>query len=235
MSGSTAQRATRRPPHLPFIAGEILLLILFGALTLTVKQHPGPLSGDVGLEQDVQRALLPHAALRDPLEAISALNFPTPTIITLAVIVALFLVLRRWLDAIVVPVAAGVESGTVYELGTWAHRPRPTDHGLTIVQRLHSFSFPSGHVTYAVAVFGLFLFLTFQVRRAIHPALVWTLRVILILLIVLMPISRVLEGEHWPSDTLGGALAGLFWLAIFAHLYLWLRSREPGLLAPDER
>jgi len=55
------------------------------------------------------------------------------------------------------------------------------------------------------------------------------------MLILLMPVSRILEAEHWPSDVLAGALDGLFWLIIFAHLYLWARARWPGLLARDER
>lgn len=222
--------------HLRFLVGEALLLVLLAALALLARRHPGPLNGDVGLERDVQGALLPHHLLSTPIEAISTLNFPVPTIITLAVIVLIFLLLRRWLDAILVPVAAGVSSGATYEISRWVHRPRPSGHGIHIVQVIRStYSYPSGHVAYAVTVFGLFLFLTYQLRHALHPVLVWTLRVILAILIVLMPISRILEGEHWPSDTLGGALDGLFWLVIFAHVYLWSRARWPRLLAHDER
>jgi membrane-associated phospholipid phosphatase len=50
-----------------------------------------------------------------------------------------------------------------------------------------------------------------------------------------MPVSRVLEGEHWPSDTLGGVLFGGFWLIAMSHLYVWARHHWPWSLAPDER
>jgi undecaprenyl-diphosphatase len=224
------------PSHFGFITVEVLLLILIGSLSVIVRGHPGPLVGDVGLEQDVQHAFLHHGVITSGLESISTLNWPQPTAITMAVIVVIFLLLRRWLDTIVAPLAAGASSIATFGLSKWVHRPRPLGHGIHPLQYITStYSYPSGHVVYAVAVFGLFLFLTYQVRHAFHPALVWLIRLVLVLLIVLMPVSRILEGEHWPSDTLAGALDGLFWLVLFSHLYLWMRARWPRLLARDER
>jgi membrane-associated phospholipid phosphatase len=221
--------------HLLFVGGEVLLLVILGVLAVIVKQHPGPLVGDAGLEVDVQKLLL-HSFLAGPIEAISTLNWPKPTAITLGIIIAVFLVLRRWLDAIVVPLSALAGSLGTFELSRWVHRARPSGHGIHPLQVITgTYSFPSGHMQYAVTVFGLFLFLTYQVRRPFHPALIWVIRVVLIAVIVLMPVSRVLEGEHWPSDVLAGALDGLFWLVLFAHLYLWARARWPRLLAADER
>lgn len=224
------------PRHFLFIAGEAAILALLLGLAAIVRQHPGPLPGDAPLEVDVQTALLHRGPLTAGLEMISTLNWPLPTIITLAAITLVFLFLRRWLDVIVVLVAAGVSSVATLGLSDWVHRPRPWGHGVHPLQHITStYSFPSGHVTYAVGVLGLFLFLTWQVRRPIHPAIIWLIRLVLIVVIVLMPVSRVLEGEHWPSDVVGGVLDGLFWLILFAHLYLFARSRWPALLARDER
>jgi membrane-associated phospholipid phosphatase len=235
-AGTPELRGGATPSHVLFAGLEIALLVLLGALALAVRSHPGPLPGDVGLEVGTQHALLHRGLLTDGLEAISTLNWPIPSVITLAIIMAMLLLLRRWLDAMVVPIAAGVESVSTYVLSTWDHRPRPWGHGVHPLQHITStYSFPSGHVAYATAVFGLFLFLTFQVRHAFHPALVWAIRILLIALIVLMPISRIVEGEHWPSDVLAGALDGAFWLVLLAHLYLWARARWPRLLARDER
>jgi undecaprenyl-diphosphatase len=224
------------PRHAGFLGGEIVLLVALGVLAVVVHRHPGPLPSDVGIERGVQGTLLHRGPVTAGLEAISTLNWPLPTIITLAIIAAIFLLLRRWLDVVVAPLAAGASSLGTYALSRWAQRPRPIGHGIHPLQHITgTYSFPSGHVTYAVSVFGLFLFLTYQVRRPMHPALVWAVRIVLVVLLVLMPVSRVLEGEHWPSDTLAGVLDGAFWLVLFAHLYLWMRGHWPRLLARDER
>jgi membrane-associated phospholipid phosphatase len=224
-----------RPKHHLFLAVEACLVLALGTLSLVVRAHPGPLPGDVGLAQTVQRDLLHGGLLTQVIEAVSTLFWPVPTAITLGLIVVIFLALRRWLDAAVALIAALASSNQRLLLSKWVHRPRPYGHGIHLLQHITtSYSFPSGHVTYAVTVFGLFLFLSSQIRRPIHPLLIWAVRVVLVCVIVLMPVSRVLEGEHWPSDTLGGILDGLFWVVLVSHLYLCARSRWPALLAPDE-
>jgi membrane-associated phospholipid phosphatase len=157
-------------------------------------------------------------------------------VITLAIIAVIFLALRRWLDVGIVIVAAAVSDETSYLFNQWVKRPRPRGHHLHILEKIqHFYSFPSGHVVHATVVFGLFLYLTTQVRRPIHPLLIWLIRLLLVALIVLMPVSRMLEGEHWPSDVLGGLLYGAIALMIFTHIYIWMRHRWPRLLARDER
>ena len=47
--------------------------------------------------------------------------------------------------------------------------------------------------------------------------------------------SRVLEGEHWPSDVLGGLLFGGFWLLVGIQVYLAATARWPHLIPPNER
>ncbi len=78
-------------------------------------------------------------------------------------------------------------------------RPRPC-HGLRGVCRqarvLDRFSFPSGHALHAVA-FTL-------IAAAYYPGLALAL----LPFIVLVAVSRVVLGLHYPSDVLAGALLG---------------------------
>jgi undecaprenyl-diphosphatase len=232
----TVESNRDRPEHLLFAAVEAAILLVLGLLAFAVHQHPGPLPGDVVVSQTTQHDLLHHGALTSAIEGVSTLSWPVPTAITLGTIVLVFLLLRRWLDAGLAVLAALVSSNVTFLLSRWVHRPRPSGHGIHPLQHITgTYSFPSGHVAYAVTVFGLFLFLSTQVRRPIHPLLIWAIRVVLLCVIVLTPVSRVLEGEHWPTDALAGLLDGLFWVVLFSHLYLGARSRWPNLLAADER
>ena len=230
----TRHGATRPVRHGAFIAGEAVLLVLAMALAVAVKRHPGPLPEDVPVALGTQHLLLPHHALTNALDAVSTINWPIPSAITLAVVVVLFLLVRRWLDAIAVLVVGGLADASSYVTNEIVRRPRPMGHGLYVLRHIANyFSFPSGHVVHAFAVFGILLFLSYRTRHR-WPWL-WMVRLVLFLLIVLMAPSRVLEGEHWPSDVVEGALYGLFWLVIGTHLYHWARGRWPRLVTADER
>lgn len=233
---SGARRAAGATPHPLFFLAEGLLLLTVLCMAGLFKTRPGPLPGDVGIEKGMQQLVLPHSWLAGPLEAVSTLNWPAPAAITLAIVILLFLLLRRWLDAITVLVCAAVADEVTFLISRYVRRPRPSGHGLHILQVIkHTYSFPSGHVVYSTAIFGLLLFLTYQIRRRLHPALLWVVRLVLLVLIVAMGPSRIIEGEHWPSDVLAGLLFGAFWLALGAHAYMWARRRFPRLLAADER
>ncbi len=207
------------------------LLLLAGlALTAVVRAHPAPLPGDVGAELAVQRAILPHGLLTALVEGVSTINFPLPSALIVATCVALLLVVRRWLDVLItllVVALADASSGLVKLL---AQRPRPSGSGIVVLQHIKdSFSYPSGHVLHATAAFGILLFLTYQVRRP--HWWVYLVRALLIALIVLMGPSRMLEGEHWLSDVVGGLLFGGLWLLVGIEVYYWARRRFPRLSA----
>ena len=93
-------------------------------------------------------------------------------------------------------------------------QPRPLDYAPDRVQPLWEqggYGFPSNHTQSAVVVWG---YLAAQFRRT------W-LWVVAGLLMVLIPLSRVYLGVHFPTDLLGGYVLG----AIVLLLYLRLEPR----------
>lgn len=105
-------------------------------------------------------------------------------------------------------------------------RPRPElfDSGYTA----SFYSFPSGHATVAVGFYGaLALLLAFRFRG-------WRRVAVLLsgaLVVVLIGLSRLYLGVHYPTDVLAGYLSALLWLACVGaalKLYLYLRRPGPG-------
>ncbi|MDQ6635598.1 MAG: phosphatase PAP2 family protein [Gemmatimonadota bacterium] len=91
------------------------------------------------------------------------------------------------------------------------HRPRPT-YGAAYLHG-HTYSFPSGHSMGSIIGYGMLLYLVHHawagrttVRGAAYVATV--------AIILLIGLSRILLGVHYPSDVLGGWAAGLAWMAV---------------------
>ncbi len=103
-------------------------------------------------------------------------------------------------------------------------RPRP-DSSLVEVMRHYNFnSFPSGHVVFFVEYFGFLFFLTYVLlkRGPVRNALLS----ILSLPILLIGLSRIYMGAHWPSDTVGAYLAGGIWLTLMIEVYRRLKAKR---------
>lgn len=117
----------------------------------------------------------------------------------------LFLWLRRfWPDGITILVAGF--GGMLLDEGLKRlfHRQRPE----AVFYHL-GYSFPSGHALSAVVIYGL---LAYWISREVPVRwriVVWTVAVLLMLLV---GFSRVCLAQHYPTDVIGGYLAGVCWL-----------------------
>ncbi len=96
------------------------------------------------------------------------------------------------------------------------HRPRPE----MAVYAEHSFSFPSGHATIAVAFYGFAGYLLMHFARS------WKTKInilfITLLIILLIGFSRIYLGVHYLSDVWSGYLIGTMWLIIAISFSEWL-------------
>ncbi|MBU0961111.1 MAG: LssY C-terminal domain-containing protein [Proteobacteria bacterium] len=100
------------------------------------------------------------------------------------------------------------------------HRPRPE----LSVYAEHSFSFPSGHATIAVAFYGFVCYLLMRFSQS------WQRKVNLffatILLILSIGFSRIYLGVHYISDVWSGFLVGAMWLLIAVSFSEWFRMKR---------
>lgn len=75
-------------------------------------------------------------------------------------------------------------------------------------------SFPSGHALYAACVFGgLAVLATARLRSLPLQLAIWFIAVSLILLV---GVSRIYLGVHYPSDVLAGFSVGIIWVTAVA-------------------
>lgn len=114
--------------------------------------------------------------------------------------------LRRRLEVLGLSMAVGGALLLSQLLKISFHRHRPELPWLTSAS---GYSFPSGHSLISMALYGFLAYLVF--RNSHWPGPGRVLGIGLILLPVLIGISRVYLGVHYPSDVLAGWAVGLAW------------------------
>jgi len=148
----------------------------------------------------------------------------TTVVAAVTLIVLLWLMWKRsWRTAAYWLIAIAGASALNSVIKVALHRARP---GELLYSGWSAFSFPSGHSTVNVVLYG---FLAFLIAREIRPA--WRLVVVLgaATLIFLIAFSRLYLGAHWFSDVLGGLAFGSAWLALLGLSYL---GRQAGRIEP---
>ncbi len=92
----------------------------------------------------------------------------------------------------------------------------------SVIEPVDSLGYPSGHTLGAALVFGGALL---AIPHTLPwPVARWAVRIVCLVLILLIPWSRMRLGVHWPSDVAGGYLFGWGMLAVLWDL-AWRRDR----------
>ncbi|MEW9701657.1 phosphatase PAP2 family protein [Paenibacillus sp. SI8] len=143
----------------------------------------------------------------------------TVVILSLGLIVFLYKVLHHRLElTLLVMILAGTAIFNQI-LKSIFTRERPSLHRLITET---GYSFPSGHSMEAFALYATIAFLLWRhmaTRRGRTTLVVFS-----VCMIVLIGISRIYLGVHYPSDVIGAYFASGFWFAIMVWLFQWYKE-----------
>lgn len=136
------------------------------------------------------------------------------TLLSVIAFLFLWLVLRHRKELLMFLLSVGGSEIWNIIIKNWMQRQRPNTHRLI---EISGFSFPSGH---SMAAFALYGTLTYLLWRHI-PALAGRIAMIVIgvALTLLIGISRIYLGVHYPSDVFGGYLASATWLMLSIYIF----------------
>lgn len=136
------------------------------------------------------------------------------TLLSVIAFLFLWLVLRHRKELLMFLLSVGGSEIWNIIIKNWMQRQRPNTHRLI---EISGFSFPSGH---SMAAFALYGTLTYLLWRHI-PSLAGRIAMIVIgvALTLLIGISRIYLGVHYPSDVFGGYLASATWLMLSIYIF----------------
>ncbi len=200
------------------------------------------LAGEVmqGETAALDRAIL--LSLRDPVDPTHALgpawveetarnvtalgSIVVLSLITLTVLGYLLLLGKRGAALLLLlSVGGGMVLSSLLKMGIARARPDLVPHGDVVFTA----SFPSGHSLLSAVVYLTLgaLLARFAARRRLkaYPLLV------AMALTLLIGVSRVYLGVHWPTDVLAGWCVGAAWAALCWLVALWLQRR--GAVEPS--
>lgn len=241
-ASATAGGEDRRNAHLRHIIEGILWvigLIVLGSAAYYIHMYKGPLPGEVDFSRTVQ-AIHYWPWFLGLLTFLSSLNNIPPSIASVTIVFVFFLLIRWFKDAIFFLLTIGFGNGVNILIGDYVKRPRPSPHLIHVYTPLTFNSFPSGHTEHDVVFYGFLLYLSFtkEVREWRYRWVLIPLQIFAMIAILGIGYSRVLEGEHWVSDVLGGYLSGMLWLFLFIFLYRtftdYVARRQSGKVITEQ-
>lgn len=222
-----ASPTVRHPPWGPIAIAAVMLAGLLLAGGASVLTSGWVVEGDrwllLALRHGSQHGVpVGPSWLPGTVIDITALGSPPITVLVVAATLGFLATLRRWLTFWLV--LGGTLSGSIVILGIklLVSRPRPevTDH----LVRVTSMSFPSGHAASSAIVYLTIAAVLSQIvesregRLFVHAA-AW-------LLVLLIGMTRVYLGVHYPSDVIAGWTFGALWALAWWALGAALRLRR---------
>lgn len=124
------------------------------------------------------------------------------TIPVIIIAVILLLIFRKWEDRMKIGFSLALTVAINQLLKIIIARPRPPLERRLITQS--GYSYPSGHSMVSLCIYGVLIY--FAITKIQNKVLKIIAVSLLTLMILLIGISRIYVGVHYPSDVLGGYL-----------------------------
>lgn len=187
----------------------IIVSIAFLLLTLLVKQYEY-FKIDIYVTKNIQ--IIDQGWFNFLMVWISTVGNIFFGSIILSIFWLYFILVKRFRESLMLLVSSFGALFLSEILKTLVNRPRPDPDLINQASRFtESDSFPSGHVMFAMGLYGFLFFLSyseFKKGKLRNLAIGG-----LFSLIFLMGLSRIYLGAHWLSDVLGAYLLGFMWLS----------------------
>lgn len=142
-------------------------------------------------------------------------------ILSVFLIFFLYMVLKHRLELILF-VAAVMGTAIINQLlKQFFHRARPDFHRLI---EIGGYSFPSGH---AMSAFTVYVMISFLLWRHISSRAGRSILLFFsVIMILIIGISRIYLGVHYPSDIIGGYLASGVWVSIAIFFFQYYKEKR---------
>jgi undecaprenyl-diphosphatase len=188
-----------------------------------------------GFDEAVMRWIGQHQSAGMQAAMLEVTSLGTGTVVAMIVLVAgLFLWLNQHKHSAILLVVAtlgGIVLNGLLKIGFDRPRPQVFKWGTTAF----SSSFPSGHAMSSIIVYGTVAYLAARLQRNVASRVAtFVLATIIILLIC---VSRLYLGVHYPSDILAGLIIGLAWagfcMAVLEAAQLYAKRNAPQMLKDE--
>lgn len=144
-----------------------------------------------------------------------------PVVVAVVLTISVIFVLYRLYDSLISFYTSLAGSIFFLWLGKLAfHRPRPE----MALYFEPTFSFPSGHATIAVSLYGFIGYLLMRNASTIRAKL--NIFFLTTVLIIGIGFSRIYLGEHYLSDVYAGFLLGTLWAILGVAVFKWMKYRS---------
>ena len=215
------------------VAALLVAAAIWGFVSLAGEVVEGDTKG---FDQEILLSLRNPVDISDPLgprwveelgRDMTALG-GTGVLVMLTVFVALLLFLqgnRRSMWLVLAAIGSGFLANQLMKLGFERPRPELVPHGAYV----YTSSFPSGHAMMSAVTYLTLAILVARVQKLSRVRAY--LICVACLLTIVIGVSRVYLGVHWPSDVLAGWTAGAAWAVAWWMVARWLERR--GHIEPD--